>query len=1052
MRALALLFFAFGGLYAQTFNGNIAGTVQDASGATMPGASVRIESPSTGLTRSTLASATGEFLFAELPVGRFNLSVTRVGFATSRYDNVEVAVSKTTNLIVSLGVAQQAATVEVSAQSVSLETTSSALIGVVGPKLVADLPMNGRDFRQMLKLTPGVSPASSSVNGMRTSGNNYQIDGADNNDAFHNSSAVNQGGVSGIAGTLLPVEAIDQFSVQTNASAEAGRNGGASVNLVIKSGTNALHGSAFFFNRNEAFAEASPLQAVGSKPRVVRSNQYGFSVGGPVIKNKTFFFATGEAQQAIANNSFVSTHPSDAWVADARNTLGRYSVPVSQVAVNMRSFWPSRFNSASGALNNFLSTDQNIYDSYNGIVKIDHRFSDNHTISSRYFGGTGKQIADSGSPYKEYFQVAPSRMHNISVVQNSVFGARLVNQITVGVNYFKQTFNDFDTSANPVAIGLNTGVTEATLLGAPTTTIGGFAGVGQTQPLGRIDTTGHLVENLSYSIGRHQLKVGGEFRRARLDVFYDTNKRGRFTFDGARGPWASDATLSTNQRAMADFLAGFTSNANGAQITRGQLQRDYYQNSFDWWAHDNWQVNSQLNLNFGVRYTYHGPLHDTKNSITTFVAGKGFVGPGTGLDTLYQRDLNNFAPRMGFAYTPIKGGKTVIRGSFGLFYDVPPLNFIVANTGAPNGGSAGVHANPGGPAPVYSIALSSVDLLLNQSIFGTAQPRPPFGAYAINQNYRIPYVMNYNLNVQHQLTSSTLVQVGYVASGGRKLSVLRNINAPTPGPTAGAQQRRPYFNQYPDLAAINELNSATNSSYNSLQASIRQSLFKGMTANFNYTYGHAIDNTSDVRNNLPTNSNDLRNERGNATFDIRHIVTSFVSYDIPRFGKAVPLLTKGWTVNSLMTFHGGSPINLLAGTNVSGTGDSRDRVDLVGDPFSGVVQNPAVRTLRWFDPAAFARPAQGTFGNLGRNVIYGPGFGSVDFSVFKATPITEKLSTQLRFEIFNVFNRTNWANPGSSLAAAATFGVITNTRNGGTAPGLGFGEPRNMQIALKFVF
>ena len=718
----------------------------------------------------------------------------------------------------------------------------------------------------------------------------------------------------------------------------------------------------------------------------------------------------------------------------------------------MRSFWPSRFNSASGALNNFLSTNQNIYDSYNGIVKIDHRFSDNHTISGRYFGGTGKQIADSGSPYKEYFQVAPSRMHNISVVQNSVFGARLVNQITVGVNFFKQVFNDFDTSANPVAIGLNTGVTEATLLGAPTTSISGFAGVGQTQPLGRIDTTGHLVENLSYTVGRHQFKVGGEFRRARLDVFYDTNKRGRFTFDGARGPWASDSTLNSNQRAMADFLAGFNSNANGAQITRGQLQRDYYQNSFDWWAHDNWQVNSQLNLNFGVRYTYHGPLHDAKNSITTFVAGKGFVGPGSGLDTLYQRDLNNFAPRMGFAYTPIKGGKTVIRGSFGFFYDVPPLNFIVANTGAPNGGSAGVHANPGGSSPVYSIALSSVDLVLNQSIFGSAQPRPPFGAYAIDQNYRITYVMNYNLNVQHQLTSSTLVQVGYVASGGRKLSVLQNINMPTPGPVAGAQQRRPFFNQYPDLAAINELNSATNSGYNSLQASIRQSLFKGMTANFNYTYGHAIDTTSDVRNNMPTNSNDLRNECGNSTFDIRHIVTSFVSYDIPRFGKALPLLTKGWTVNSLMTFHGGSPLNILAGTNVSGTGESRDRVDLIGDPFSGVVQNPAVRTQRWFNPAAFGRPVQGTFGNLGRNAIYGPGFGSVDFSVFKATPITEKISTQLRFEIFNLFNRTNWANPGTSLASAATFGVMTNTRNGGSAPGLGFGEPRNMQIALKFIF
>jgi hypothetical protein len=1052
MRALALLLLSLSALSAQTFRGNIAGVVQDATGASIAGASVKLESPATGFTRSMLSAATGEFVFAELPVGKFTLVVSQSGFETKRYENLEVAVSKTSNVVITLGVAQQASTVEVSAQAVTLETSSSALVGVVGPKLVADLPMNGRDFRQMLKLTPGVSPASSSVNGMRTSGNNYQIDGADNNDAFHNTSAVNQGGVSGIAGTLLPVEAIDQFSVQTNASAEAGRNGGASVNLVIKSGTNDLHGSAYYFNRNEAFAEPSPLQPAGAKPRVVRSNQYGFSLGGPIIKNRTFFFATGEAQVAIANNAVQGTHPSDAWFADARNTLARYGVPVNQVALNLRSLWPSRFDSTPATLNNFLSTDQNDYDSYNGIIKVDHRFNDNHTIAGRYFGGTGKQAAASGSPYREYFQVAPSRMHNVSIVQSSVFGPRIVNQITAGVNFFLQVFNDSDISANPVALGLNTGVTEPSLSGAPTTTINGFAGVGPTQPLGRIDTTGHIVDNLSLTYGRHQVKVGGEYRRARLDVFYDTNKRGRFVFDGARGPWANDTSLNANQRALADFLAGFTSNANGAQITRGQLQRDYWQNSFDWWAHDNWQVTSQFNLNFGVRYTYHGPLHDAKDSITTFIPDRGFVGPGNGLDTLYRRDLNNLAPRVGFAYTPIKNGKTVLRGSFGFFYDVPPLNFIVANTSAPNGGSAGVHANPGGPSPVFSIALSGVDIVLNQPIFGTAQPRPPFGAYAVDQNFRIPYVMNYNFNVQHQLTGSTLVQAGYVASGGRKLSVLRNINMPTPGVVAGAQLRRPFAAQYPELAAINQLESATNSNYHSFQAMLRQSLKKGLTANVNYTWGHAIDNTSDVRNNMPTNSNDLRNERGSSTFDVRHILTSFVSYDLPAFTKALPLLTKGWTVNALFTAHTGSPLNILAGTNVSGTGESRDRVDLVGDPFSGVVQNPAVRTLRWFNPAAFARPAQGTFGNLGRNAIYGPGFGAVDFSVFKATPITEKITTQLRFEIFNLTNQTNWANPGTSLAATAGFGVITNTRNGGSAPGLGFGEPRNMQIALKIIF
>ena len=228
----------------------------------------------------------------DLPLGFYNVTVTKTGFGTQKIDGIEVAVSRTSNLAIKLTVAQQATTIEISAAAASIETSSSTLANVVGPRMVQD-PMNGRDFRQMLKLSPGVSPSSGSVNGMRTSGNNYQIDGADNNDAFHNSSAVNQGGVSGIAGTLLPVEAIDQFSVVTNASADFGRNGGSNVNLVIKSGTNAVHGSAYYFNRNEYFAAFSPFQdPATAKKRVMRNDQWGFSLGGPVLKNKLFYFAT----------------------------------------------------------------------------------------------------------------------------------------------------------------------------------------------------------------------------------------------------------------------------------------------------------------------------------------------------------------------------------------------------------------------------------------------------------------------------------------------------------------------------------------------------------------------------------------------------------------------------------------------------------------------------------------------------------------------------------------------------------------------------------------
>jgi hypothetical protein len=266
---------------AQTFRGNLSGTITDSTGAALPEASVKLENPATGFNRTTNSSSTGEFFFAELPLGIYTITVSRPGFESRQVNNAEVAVSKTTNINVQLGVAAQQQIVEVSATSVHLETTSSDLAAVVNTKTVQDLPINGRDFRQMIKLAPGVTTATSpSVNGSRTTSNNFQIDGADNNDVMLGISAINQGGVAGIPGALLPVDAIDQFSIQTNSGADTGRNAGSNVNMVIKSGTNSLHGTVYYFNRNEALASASPTLPQGSRPQEIRNNQPGFSLGG----------------------------------------------------------------------------------------------------------------------------------------------------------------------------------------------------------------------------------------------------------------------------------------------------------------------------------------------------------------------------------------------------------------------------------------------------------------------------------------------------------------------------------------------------------------------------------------------------------------------------------------------------------------------------------------------------------------------------------------------------------------------------------------------------
>jgi len=1038
--AFLLLIQAFG--LGQTFRGGISGTVVDQSDAPITGAEIKLLGVDTGSLRSSVSGSTGEFLFQDLQLGAYTLTVTRAGFQVQEIKGIHVEAGKIFDMKATLAVASQATRVEVEASAIAIETSSTAITSVIPTKAILDVPLNGRDFTQLLKLNPGVN-ANGSVNGTRTNSINWQIDGADNNDQWHNSAAVNQSGVSGIAGTLLPIDAIDEFSLQTNSNAEQGRNAGGTLNLVIKSGTNAFHGSLYYFNRNEFLAARNWFIPAGSPTQALRNNQEGGSLGGPIWKNHTFFFMTYEQQNYIAGDTALGTVPSAGLVAKSEAILTAKGIAVSPVALNLlNALWPSNIQNAPAIKNNYLSTANNVSDSYNGIVKLDHYFNEHNNLAVRYFGGTGSQTEAIGSAIPYYYQTAPSRMHNFSVVYNEVLTPKFVGQTVVGINYFKQTFGDANHGFNMPALGFNTGVTDPALFGAPAISIKGFDGLGLTPPLGRIDTTGHLDEAFTYTQGSHQIRFGGEVRRSRLDVFYQRNKPGKFSFDG-----------SQTGDPLADFLAMKVAPSH-ATISIGDRQRNYYLNGTSFFAQDSWKVRRNLTLNYGLNWLYQSPISDPKNTISAFRSAFGGSGiePVTQLGTLYPRDFTNFAPRFGFAYQPGVSSKLVVRGGYGIFYQVPNVNYFGDNR-PPNNGATGILSNAFGNAPVYAITnQNALQILPGVPIFGnTQEPSGPFGAFSVSSHFKTGYSQNTNLNVQYQVNNASVLELGYIGTLSRNLPVTLDINQiPIGAPELNSS--RPYYSQFPNLATINEVQSIGSGYFNGMITSFRSSGFHGLTMKLNYTLGHARDDLSATRSVTPQNSFCLRCDYGNADFDIRNSFVGFISYAAPMPSR-MKLLLGGWQFNSLLSFNSGSPFTVTdGGSDSSGTGENNDRAQVIGNPFQNIPADIPANAAYIFNPAAFAFPAKGTYSNQPRNAYYGPPTYQVDFSVFKNTKITERFSTQLRLEVFNIFNTRDLSAPDNAVGDGGLGQSNQTLDNYNGAPGIGTGAPRNVQLSLKLLF
>ena len=976
---------------AQTFRGGIHGTVDDSSGAFLARAEVKAANEGTGQVYRTVTTSAGEFTFQDLPLGSYTVSVRQNGFQPLEVSQVTVRAGSIYSLPLKLALASVATKVEVAAAALSVDTTTSVQTEDLATSTVQTIPLNGRDFTQLLTVTPGYAGYGvgflSAINGAQATQTNWQIEGADNNDAWINTSAVNQGGVYGIPGVLLPVDSVDEFSLVTQGNAETGRNPGGTVNLVLKSGTNRVHGSAYYYNRNEALAASPVFAANGSdtpQKNKLRDQQYGFTVGGPIFKDRTFFFLSFERQSFDIGIPTLVTEPSQAYQQAALAVLTQYNVPVNPVSENLLAgLWPASALTGLAQPDNYFNPGTEDGYSNNGILKLDHAFNESNRVSLRAFVAQGHQIAPTSSFLSPYFESSPMHVENWALVYNSTLSPRLANQFVFGFNYFGQTLADANTDFNPIALGLNTGVTSPQLAGAPNITIGAFDPIGLNPYSGRQDTTWHLTDALSYNIGKHQLRFGGEFRRSKVDEFYHTGQRGTFSFDGYQGPWAGDPNITDgNITALADFLAGFVYQST---IVTGNPSRTVFTNGFSFFGQDNFQITHRLNINLGLRYDYIGPIHDGDNDLSTFIpsAPGGLVVVGEGIKSLYPSDWTNFGPRVGFAYQPFNDAGTVVRGGFGIAYDTVNVSPFLGNSFIYNGGPAGVEGNPIGNNSSQTLTLNGFTLPTDGSLIAWPT-NTNFNLFSVSQNFKTPYLYNYSLNVQKSLGRAAIAQVGYVGSLGRHLLLLRDINQAALGsdsiyPPGTPNQTRPYYSQFQSFSVIDQLESRGNSNYNSLQATLKTSSWHGVTSQFAYTFAHTLDYGSFTA--LPQNSFDPAAEYGNSDFDARHNFTAYLLYALPQSSHGLRLVTNGWKVSSLLSFRSGLPFTVDAYGDPSGTGENTDRPSLTGNPYQGISHSVIDhQPVQWINPNSFTINSN-QFGTMGRNQLFGPCFSDVDFSV-----------------------------------------------------------------------
>ncbi|HVT93890.1 MAG TPA: carboxypeptidase regulatory-like domain-containing protein [Bryobacteraceae bacterium] len=1062
---LALLAFVCPGRAADV-NGSINGVVKDQSGAVAAGIQVTVTNNGTNAAYRATTDTTGAYFLRELPVGNYTLTVEPAGFKKFVANNLRVQVNEAIRIDINLQVGDVAQTVDVSAQAETVDTNSITLKNVVDQQRIENLPLNGRNPTQLMQLVAGVQPDNQNsnvtsdttypgvmpvaVNGGRANTTNYILDGAQNNDHYSN------------APNPMPnPDALQEFSVQTNTfSAEFGRNVGAIVNAVTRSGTNELHGSAFEYLRNTDL-NASNFFTPGEGDGLKR-NQFGATVGGPVYipklydgRDKTFFFfsyqgtrtrqAPSKVDQAVPTNEQRAGDFSGLGqpINDPFNGGAPYpnnKIPASDInpitAAVLNSYIPAPAAGAdtiSYAVPNALDDDQYM-------VRIDHNFSDRHRLMGRFYTSAANQAAFLAPG--NYFSTKPGAVwRNTTVVAGDTYtiSPTLVNSATFSFNRTNNTNTPIYPDKGLAALGsqmYNDSMPEIYLQ------VNGYF------LLDTSDTNTFFRQEIGFNDtarwtkGKHQISMGVEYSNGLGDINNDYRTNGYFTFDGS-------APFTTN--ALADFMIGkFYSLEQGV----GEYKNTRF-NILSLFAQDTIRLTPRFTLDLGLRWDPFFPFTDLNGKLASYYPGQQsqrypnappgilYVGdPGVPVGG-YARSWANLGPRVGFGWDVFGDGSTAIRGGYGIYYDHP--NTISTNSQADQA-----------PFGTVVIVNGNEANSLTTPWAGTTNPFPgsvnppkntpfvlPDVAYMFTTGLKNAQLQSWNLTLERKLPADFVVRVAYAGSKGTHLASLREGNAAiySPGATSSnTDQRRPL---YPYFSQMTLVEPGDNSNYNALQITMERRFQKGFTILGNYTFAKSIDTSSYNKQTGQTVTDPFNRafDRGVSDFDQTHIFNLSGLWDIPyrSNGRLAHAILGGWQLSGILTLRSGEPFSVYSGSDNAYSGVGSDRADLVADPYLSGSRNRGARIDQYLNPAAFAPNALGTFGNSGRNMFFGPGFASTDLSLEKTFYPVERLGIQFRADLFNTFNRVNLYNPVNTLGP--TFMSINQAF-----------DPRIFQFALRLKF
>src|SRR5882724_4002773 len=993
--------------FAQLDTATILGTVSDTTGAVVTGARVEVQNTGTSATVQLTTDQNGTFVATALPVGSYRVSVTAPGFKTHVQQGLRLNVADRLNLPVSLVPGAVSEEVMVTGSEALVETTSTTLGGVVTQEQLKDLPLNGRSVTQLLALIPGAvfNGPQRSVSGaaegrLFESGLKFLVDGGDSGQV---DSDLTDGGYDTAARiTRASVDAVAEFRVvDTMYSAEYGQSIGSVINFITKSGTNQVHGAVFEYFRNEVldartwFNKDPATGGPGKKPPF-RLNQFGGSIGGPIIKDKLFFFGDYEGVRQRTGVYQPFQVPTQAF----RDTLSGEQLDLVNTLPlpNTNPGGSSGLPTPSDGLGWFTRNTANQLTENTGMVKIDYQVSPKDRITGRWNGNKAYTLT--------YFGIAdgqaraiPSLLQTFKVNYTHTFTPTVLNELGFAINrlWTHDAASSTATTAALPIVWLSTDPSVATI--GPS-----------IYDLPVANTAWTYLDTLSWTKGRHQMKFGTQIVRNQDNKIVANQNWSLFL-----SPTGGAANLAFDGGVpYLDFSLGWPDVG----------MRGTYNNFF---AQDDIRVNNSLTLNLGLRYQYDTAPTESQNRITNFNPMTGDVDPEG--SSILNAPKTNFAPRVGLAYAPFASKQTVFRVGFGMFYpSLNPAEMQFFPTNLPNfGRQRGVTVfdwfNQFGNFNMPAFPFPD--------LVGLGFPRTLASA---PKNWKAPMSEQWNLNVQQGFGANTVLEVGYKGNLSLHLNPGQELN-----PIQPSGLRR-----YPGFLGIANFPVCCSGNYNALQVSLRQRPWHGVTFNVNYTYSHSLDHGGLTFSPGMQNPDDFAAEYGTSDFDVRHNLEFDYTFALPgpHQGKA-SLLLGGWQVNGITVMRSGLPVNIVCGCDPTGIGTTNGRPNYTGQPIRpSSIKLPGLQ----INPDAFVAPV-GEYGDVRRNIVTGPSAFNWDFSLFKNFRVRENQTLQFRSEFFNIFNTPQFANPVGDISSPA-FGQSLNTI--GSAGG--FGSNRQIQFALKFLF